>query len=52
MQDNEQNEPVKMDTFRPGSLQEILVNSGEYILVPINVKMDALKVKIIAVPPG
>jgi hypothetical protein len=41
-----------MDTFRPGSLQEILVNSGEYILVPINVKMDALKVKIIAVPPG
>ncbi len=52
IQTNELNGPVKMDTFRPAPLKEILVNSGEYILVPINVKMDALKVKIIAVPTG
>ena len=47
---NERNGPVKMDTFSPTCLHDIHVNSGEYILVPINVKMDALRVKIIAVP--
>lgn len=52
IQANEQNGPVKMDTFGPGSLQENLVISGEYLLVPTDVKMDTLKVKIIAVPPG
>jgi hypothetical protein len=41
------NSPVKMDTFR----QDFHVNSGEYLLVPTGVKMDALKVIIIAVPP-
>lgn len=41
------NRPVKMDTFR----QDFHVNSGEYLLVPTGVKMDALKVIIIAVPP-
>ena len=49
IQASEANGSVKMDTFRSGSLQEILVNSEEYLLVPIDVKMDALKVKIIAV---
>jgi hypothetical protein len=34
------NGPVKMDTFH----QDFHVNSGEYLLVPIDVKMDALKV--------
>ena len=37
---------VKMDT----SGQDLYVKSGEYILVPTNVKMDALRVKIIAIP--
>jgi hypothetical protein len=49
VQADELNGPVKMDTLRSASLQEILVNSGEYLLVPTNVKMDALKVKIVAV---
>lgn len=52
IQADELNGPVKMDTFRSASLQEILVNSGEYLLVPTNVKMDALKVKIVAVSTG
>jgi hypothetical protein len=52
IQTNELNGPVKMDTFRSDFLQEILVNSREYLLVPINVKMDALKVKNIAIPAG
>ena len=52
IQANKLNGPVKMDTFRPDPLQENHINSGEYILVPINVKMDALRVEIIAVTRG
>lgn len=37
---------VKMDAFG----QDLYVNSGEYLLVPMDVKMDALRVKIIAIP--
>lgn len=39
---------VKMDAFG----QNLYVNSGEYILVPTDVKMDALRVKIIAIAPS
>ena len=45
------NGPVKMDTFRPDIRQDFHVSSGEYLLVPTGVKMDALRVKIIVVPP-
>jgi hypothetical protein len=38
----------KMDPFD----QNLYVNSGEYLLVRTDVKMDALRVKIIAIPPG
>jgi hypothetical protein len=41
------NGPVKMDTFH----HDFHVNSGEYLLMPTGVKMDALRVKIIVVPP-
>lgn len=52
IQADELNGPVKMDTFSPDSLQKIPLISGEYLLVPTDVKMDTLKVKIIVVPPG
>jgi hypothetical protein len=42
------NGSVKMDAFA----QDLFVNSGEYLLVPTDVKMDALRVKIIAISPG
>lgn len=44
------NGPVKMDTFRHDFRQDFHVNSGDYLLVPSDVKMDALKVKIIVIP--
>jgi hypothetical protein len=40
------NGPVKMDTLGE---QDFHINSGEYLLVPMDVKMDALRVKIIAI---
>jgi hypothetical protein len=45
------NGAVKMDTFRDDFQRDFHVNSGEYLLMPADVKMDALKVIIIAVPP-
>ncbi len=36
--------PVKMDTLGE---QDFHINSGEYMLIPIDVKMDALRVRII-----
>ncbi len=44
------NGSVKMDTFRHDFRQDFHVNSGDYLLVPSDVKMDALKVKIIVIP--
>jgi len=38
------NGPVKMDTF---GKQDFHINSGEYMLIPIGVKMDALRVRIV-----
>lgn len=45
------NGDVKMDTLRHDSQRDFHVKSGEYLLVPTGVKMDALRVKIIVVPP-
>ncbi len=39
---------VKMDALKP----VLHVNSGEYMLVPMNVKMDALRVRIVAIAPS
>lgn len=38
--------PVKMDTLDE---QDFYINSGEYMLIPIGVKMDALRVRIVEV---
>ncbi len=38
--------PVKMDTLAE---QDFHINSGEYMLIPIGVKTDALRVKIVEV---
>ena len=40
--------PRKMDALS----QNLHANSGEYLLVPTDVKMDALRVKIIPITPG
>lgn len=42
------NRQRKMDALS----QNLHANSGEYLLVPTNVKMDALRVKIIPITPG
>jgi hypothetical protein len=42
------NRQRKMDALS----QYLYANSGEYLLVPTNAKMDALRVKIIPITPG
>ena len=45
-ENNRSNGPVKMDALGG---QDFHVNPGEYLLVPMDVKMDALRVKIFAI---
>lgn len=40
------NRSVKMDTLDE---QDFHINSGEYMLIPIGVKMDALRVRIVGI---
>lgn len=42
------NRQRKMDALS----QNLYANTGEYLLVPTNVKMDALRVKIVPITPG